>query len=137
MNTIEGIIEDVGKSDLVSNKVINEIIGIIGQEKWQRINDEKGDTCTTPGELLITLKELADLENSLTTGYLIAINVQEKQKFWSGCKVGSDWVDSFFAAKIYKSKDNAIRTIVSHKGRPDWKMWQDAFPLPVYFKVGY
>lgn len=33
MNSIEGIISDVNKSSLVSDKVINEVINIIGQEK--------------------------------------------------------------------------------------------------------
>ena len=62
MNDIKGIIEDVEKSDLVSDKVIKRVIEIIGQEKWQDINDEKSDICTTTGELIITLKRIPDLE---------------------------------------------------------------------------
>lgn len=62
MNDIKGIIEDVEKSDLVSDKVIKKIVEIIGQEKWQEINDEKSDICTTTGELIITLKGIPDLE---------------------------------------------------------------------------
>ena len=62
MNDIKGIIEDVEKSSLVSDKVIKEVIEIIGQEKWQEINDEKSDICTTTGELIITLKGIPDLE---------------------------------------------------------------------------
>lgn len=62
MNDIKGIIEDVEKSDLVSKKVIKRVIEIIGQEKWQDIYDEEGDICTTTGELIITIKGIADLE---------------------------------------------------------------------------
>lgn len=62
MNDIKGIIEDVEKSSLVSDKVIKNVIEIIGQEKWQEINDEKSDICTTTGELIITLKRIPDLE---------------------------------------------------------------------------
>ena len=62
MNDIKGIIEDVEKSSLVSDKVIKEVIEIIGQEKWQDINDEKSDICTTTGELVIILKRIPDLE---------------------------------------------------------------------------
>ena len=62
MNDFKGIIEDVEKSSLVSDKVIEKVIEIIGQEKWQDINDEKSDICTTAGELIITLKGIADLE---------------------------------------------------------------------------
>ena len=62
MNDLKGIIEDCNKSDLVSDKVIKKIIEIIGQEKWQDINDEKSDICTTTGELIITLKGIVELE---------------------------------------------------------------------------
>ena len=62
MNDIKGIIEDVEKSSLVSDKVIKNVIEIIGQEKWQDINDEKSDICTTTGELVITLKRIPELE---------------------------------------------------------------------------
>ena len=62
MNDIKGIIEDVEKSDLVSDKIIKKVIEIIGQEKWQEINDKKSDICTTTGELIITLKGIPDLE---------------------------------------------------------------------------
>ena len=62
MNDIKGIIEDVEKSDLVSDKIIKKVIEIIGQEKWQEINDKKSDIYTTTGELIITLKRIPDLE---------------------------------------------------------------------------
>lgn len=62
MNDIKGIIEDVEKSDLVSDKVIKKVIEIIGQEEWQDIHDEESDICTTTGELIITLKGLSNLE---------------------------------------------------------------------------
>ena len=62
MNDIKGIIEDVEKSSLVSNKVIKKAIKIIGQEEWNNIYDEESDICTTTGELIITLKGIAELE---------------------------------------------------------------------------
>ncbi len=62
MNDIKGIIEDIEKSTLVSDKVIKKVIEIIGQEKWNDIHDEESDICTTTGELIITLKGIADLE---------------------------------------------------------------------------
>lgn len=65
MNTLEGIIEDVEKSDLVSKKVIDKVIELIGQEKWQELNDKEGNTITTTGELLITLKEIPYLEKQI------------------------------------------------------------------------
>ena len=46
------------KSSLVSDKVIK----IIGQEEWNNIHDEESDICTTTGELIITLKDIAELE---------------------------------------------------------------------------
>ena len=62
MNDIKGIIEDVEKSSLVSDKVIKKVIKIIGQEEWNNIHDEESDICTTTGELIITLKGIAELE---------------------------------------------------------------------------
>lgn len=62
MNDIKGIIEDVKKSNLVSNKVIKKVAEIIGQEKWNDIYDEENDICTTTGELIITLKGIAEFE---------------------------------------------------------------------------
>ena len=62
MNDLKGIIEDCNKSDLVSDKIIKKIIEIIGQEEWQDLHDENNDICTTMGELIITLKGIADLE---------------------------------------------------------------------------
>ena len=62
MNDIKGIIEDVKKSNLVSNKVIKKVIEIIGQEKWHDIHDEESDICTTTGELIIILKGIAEFE---------------------------------------------------------------------------
>ena len=62
MNDIKGIIEDVEKSNLVSNKVIKKVIKIIGQKEWNNIHNEESDICTTKGELIITLKGIAELE---------------------------------------------------------------------------
>ena len=62
MNDIKGIIEDVEKRNLVSDKVIKKVIKIIGQEEWNNIHDEESDICTTTGELIITLKGIAELE---------------------------------------------------------------------------
>ena len=62
MNDLKGIIEDCNKSDLVSDRVIKKVIEIIGQEEWQILHDENNDVCTTIGELIITLKEVAELE---------------------------------------------------------------------------
>ena len=62
MNDLKGIIEDCNKSDLVSKKVIKKVIEIIGQEKWNDLYTEDSDICTTMGELIITLKGIADLE---------------------------------------------------------------------------
>ena len=66
MNDLKGIIEDCNKSDLVSDKIIKKIIEIIGQEEWQDLHDENNDICTTMGELIITLKGIADLEKENT-----------------------------------------------------------------------
>ena len=65
MNDLKGIIEDCNKSDLVSDRVIKKAIEIIGQEEWQILHDENNDVCTTIGELIITLKEVAELEEQL------------------------------------------------------------------------
>ena len=62
MNDLKGIIEDCNKSDLVSDRVIKKVIEIIGQEEWQILHDENNDVCTTMGELIITLKGIAELE---------------------------------------------------------------------------
>ena len=66
MNDLKGIIEDCNKSDLVSNKVINKVREIIGQEEWNDLYDENSDICTTMGELIITLKGIPDLEKENT-----------------------------------------------------------------------
>lgn len=75
MNTLEGIIEDVNKSDLVSDKVIKKVRELIGQEKWQELYDEESDIITTTGEILITLKGIPDLEAQI-----------EKMKCGGNCK---------------------------------------------------
>ena len=51
MNDIKGIIEDVEKSNLVSNKVIKKVIKIIGQKEWNNIHNEESDICTTTEEV--------------------------------------------------------------------------------------
>lgn len=93
MNDIKGIIEDVEKSSLVSNKVIQKVIEIIGQEKWNYIHDEESDICTTTGELIITLKGIAELEKQskvkkqqLTKAKEIIKNILRTLK-----NEGSDW----------------------------------------------
>ena len=62
MNDLKGIIEDCNKSDLISDKIIKKVIEIIGQEEWQDLHDENNDVCTTMGELIITLKGVAEVE---------------------------------------------------------------------------
>lgn len=47
MNTLEGIIKDVEKCNLVSNKIINKVRELIGQEKWNELYDECDDTITS------------------------------------------------------------------------------------------
>ena len=81
MNDIKGIIEDVEKSNLVSNKVIKKVIKIIGQKEWNNINDEEYDICTTTGELLVTLQGIAALEKE---------NAELKDKLEVVIAVGND-----------------------------------------------
>jgi len=135
MNDLKGIIEDVGKSDLVSDKVVEQVISIIGQDKWNELNNSCSDICTTPGELLITLGRLQDIEESSTTGYFIVADVQGTRLYYTGCKLGSGFVKSVYSAKIYKTKENAIKTILEHKDKT--KEWMNAFPQPVTFRIGY
>lgn len=96
MNDIKGIIEDVEKSSLVSDKVIKKIIEIIGQEKWQDINDRKSDICTTTGELIITLKGILELEKE---------NAELKQKLTE--KVTLESLDVVSARIDELEKENA------------------------------
>ena len=138
MNDIKGIKEDLNKADLVSDKVIEEVIKIIGPEKWQELNDTYSDICTTPGEIIISLSELEDLQT--TTGYYIAKRVDGKLQYWSGCKMGSGWMGGLFSAKVYKTSESAAKTIVSHQSEKDnYKIpkgsWDGAFPLPVYLSI--
>ena len=65
MNDIKCIIEDVEKSDLVSTKVINKVINMIGREEWNDLYDIENDICTTTGELIITLKGIVELNNKV------------------------------------------------------------------------
>ena len=62
MNDLKGIIEDCNKSDLVSKEAIKKVIEIIGQEEWNDLYDGHSNICTTMGELIITLKGIADIE---------------------------------------------------------------------------
>ena len=91
MNDFKGIIEDVEKSSLVSDKVIEKVIEIIGQEKWQDINDEKSDICTTEGELIITLKGIPELEKENA-------ELTETLKTYNGC---GDWDNDFHTCRVY------------------------------------
>lgn len=130
MNSIGGIISDVSKSNLISDKVINEVINIIGQEKWQELHDNFSDICTTTGELLISLKSYRDQENSAMEGWYIAYkDPNSKIHYYSGCKMGGGWTNGVYTAKIYKSKDNAIKTILTkrkYQGSVD--TWNNTFP---------
>ena len=130
MNSIDGIISDVNKSSLVPDKVINEVINIIGQEKWNELYDTFSDICTTTGELLISLKSYRDQENSAMEGWYIAYrDDKDKIHYYSGCKMGSGWTNGIYTAKIYKSKDNAIKTILGkQKGSGNTNTWNKAFP---------
>ena len=65
MNDIKCIIEDVEKSNIVSTKVINNVINIIGQEEWNDLYDIENDICTTTGELIIALKGIVELNNKM------------------------------------------------------------------------
>ena len=91
MNDLKGIIEDCNKSDLVSDKVIKKVIEIIGQEKWQDLHDENNDICTTMGELIITLKGIADLEKENA-------ELKETLKTYNGC---GDWDNDFHTCRVY------------------------------------
>ena len=131
MNTLAGIIEDINKSELVSDSVIKEVIKLIGQDKWNELQNTVSDICTTPGELLITLKEAQQIEENALEGWYIAYrDKNDKLRYYSGCKMGSGFVNGIYSAKIYKSKDNAIKTIVdkNKSGKPEWL---GAFPLYV------
>lgn len=92
MNTLEGIIEDVEKSELVSDKVIKKVRELIGQEKWQELHDEESDIITTAGELLITLKGIPDLEEQIEkmSEYINFINKLDfdgfVERFYEVCK---------------------------------------------------
>ena len=91
MNDLKGIIEDCNKSDLVSDKVIKKVIEIIGQEEWQDLHDENNDVCTTMGELIITLKGIADLEKENA-------ELKETLKTYNGC---GDWDNDFHTCRVY------------------------------------
>lgn len=130
MNSIDGIISDVNKSSLISSKVINEVINIIGQEKWHELHDNFSDICTTTGELLISLKSYRDQESSAMEGWYITYrDSDDKIHYYSGCKMGGGWTNGVYTAKIYKSKDNAIKTILSKQKHQNTDgTWNSAFP---------
>ena len=130
MNSIDGIISDVNKSSLVSDKVINEVINIIGQEKWNDLHDDFSDICTTTGELLISLKSYKEQEDSAMEGwYIVYRDSNDKIHYYSGCKMGGGWTNGIYTAKIYKSKDNAIKTILGKRKHPGTaNTWDNAFP---------
>jgi hypothetical protein len=94
MNDIKGIIEDVEKSSLVSNKVIKKVIEIIGQEKWQEIDDEESDICTTTGELSITLRNITYLE-------------KENAELKKACDETQELLDKQIEATLKLDKENA------------------------------
>ena len=97
MNDIKGIIEDVEKSSLVSNKVIKKVIKIIGQEEWNNIYDEESDICTTTGELIITLKGIAELEKENA-------KLKEKISVLLSCKNCSENKGGWGCEKEYENK---------------------------------
>ena len=111
MNDIKGIIEDVEKSSLVSDKVIKKVIEIIGQEEWNDIHDEESDICTTTGELIITLKGIADLEKELKEykngNFVQTVNqiIEGKDKRLEQSKELLKWVIWYFRNLVpYKHK---------------------------------
>lgn len=58
MNDLKSIIEDVNKSDIIADKVIEKIIEKIGQEEWHLLHDEYSNIITTTGEVAISLRNL-------------------------------------------------------------------------------
>ena len=97
MNDIKGIIEDVEKSSLVSDKVIKKVIKIIGQEEWNNIHDEESDICTTTGEFIITLKGIAELEKENA-------ELQEKISVLLSCKNCPENKGGWGCEKEYENK---------------------------------
>ena len=97
MNDIKGIIEDVEKSSLVSSKVIKKVIKIIGQEEWNNIHDEESDICTTTGELIITLKGIAELEKENS-------ELEEKISTLLSCKNCPENKGGWICVKEYENK---------------------------------
>ena len=116
MNDLKGIIEDCNKSDLVSDKVIKKIIEIIGQEEWNNIYDEESDICTTMGELIITLKYIADLEKE---------NAELKEKYVKNI-TDCDICDTYCNSQLTTAKKIISEYIDILKGdTKNWKKTQE------------
>lgn len=52
----EDLIEQLNRSTIVSNAVIKKVIEIIGQEKWQELEDSYSDIFCTSGELISVVR---------------------------------------------------------------------------------
>lgn len=79
MNDFKNIIEDVNKSDIISDKVIEKIIEKIGQKEWQELHDKYSDIMTTTGEVAIALRILKRENEQLKVQ-------NEKMKNWCNCQ---------------------------------------------------
>ena len=110
MNDLKGIIEDCNKSDLVSDKIIKKVIEIIGQEEWQILHDENNDICTTMGELIITLKGIADLEKEnaelkeINTHTLSQLNLDNGEliiELTKAKEIIKGWLGDFYNPKAF------------------------------------
>ena len=117
MNDLKGIIEDCNKSDLVSDKIIKKVIEIIGQEEWQDLHDENNDICTTMGELIITLKGIAELEKE--NAELKSENHKWKDEWQEQVQKATDegYARTLQTIQLSKAKD-IIREFV------EWATWQ-------------
>ena len=113
MNDIKGIIEDVEKSDLVSDKVIKKVIEIIGQEKWQDIHDEKSDICTTTGELIINLKGIPELEKENAE-----LKKENEELPTIVFQQGAEWYKKKADIKLIKAKE-IIKELLDTQSRLD------------------
>lgn len=52
----EDLIEQLNRSTIVSNAVIKKVIEIIGQEKWQELEDNYSDIFCTSGEFISVVR---------------------------------------------------------------------------------
>lgn len=123
MNDIKGIIEDVEKSSLVSSKVIKKVIKIIGQEEWNNIHDEESDICTTTGELIITLKGIAELEKENAELKEQCLLLADCNTCHSTCKNENVEIKK----QLTKAKEiiKRLHDIVCGKSGDDWELIEE------------